>query len=212
MVVARALQRARSSHPGLELDGSAVAGLPADVLMEFSDVVDLIVVADDEHRAPALPATVAALVSRTHCPVVVVPSGHPQAEQDARPVTVLVDEMGLPQTAIAFGLREAALRRTSLRVAQYWSDLHAQGPLTAETIADHQRQLDLQIADLRESNPELAVIGELLLQDSTQALRRVRSGSQLLITIRSSRHLAALIAPDDPRRCPVAVVPEQSGH
>src|ERR1019366_9628165 len=96
---------------------------------------------------------------------------------------------------IAFALDEASRRHTTLRVAQYWSDIHADFPMSGELLADRQRQLDTKLADLHNQNPAVGVIGELLLDDSPHALSAQRGTSQLLVVSAASRHLAALLRP-----------------
>src|SRR3954470_24661571 len=48
-VVAQAVQRASEGHHALEVGGSAIGGLPDDVLIELGSVVDVLVIGDDSH-------------------------------------------------------------------------------------------------------------------------------------------------------------------
>jgi len=210
LVISRACQRTRYSHPGLAVDGSAVPGDAADILEEFSDVLDLIVIGqgkDDEDSRAEAGHTATDFVRRSRCPIVVVPGDYDPTGDARAPVTALLDSMSVPTGIIEFGLSEAARRGTTLCVAQYWSGLHADEPASAEIIASHQEILDLQLSDIRESHPEVAMMSELLLQDSPAALAGVRAASQLIIVPSCSRHLPTLLDAPMPARCPTLVLP-----
>ena len=211
-VVARALEKARAASPKLEVAGSAVAGMPEDVLVEFSGVVDLEVIGEDEvHRRPTR-TTTSRLLRSARCPVAVVPHDYGSRPVDARlPVTVVVDTLDLPSMLLERGLREAQRRSTSLRVAHVWGALHEEGPWTAELLANRQAQLDMQLADWRGTRPAGGIVGELLVDDGPQALVALRVDSQLfVVSARSTR----LLGPTDESvasRCAVIVIPDSEG-
>ena len=120
-VVAQAMQRARPARTALAVDGSAIAGLPEDVLLELSNVVDLIVMGDDAGAPEGIRKISWRVQDRAHCPVVCVPAGARRIPD--RPVTVIADERGPSAAAMAFG-SEAALRHgVGLRVARIEHDL-----------------------------------------------------------------------------------------
>lgn len=204
LLVARVVQRLHHSHPTLAVDGSAVPGDPVEVLVEFSEVVDLVVIGRD---AAASCQTAARTVQRASCPVAVVPSGYRPRADDDRPVTLLMDGGTLPGEVLEVGLRQAARLRTCLCLAQFWSALHDEPPSSAELIADQQMQLDQQLAAVGRTDPEVPLASELLLRDDAQALDDLRSASQLLVLSASAVQLPRLLAPEPVERCPTLIVP-----
>ncbi|MDQ2846835.1 MAG: universal stress protein [Actinomycetota bacterium] len=207
MVVARALRPIHHRRPSVRAEGSAVAGLPGDVLTEFSEVVDLVIVGDDRLPPMASAGTTATLVRRSTCPVVVVPASYQRVVDDARPVIALVYELGLRSPVISFALDEAARLGTTLKVAQYWLDLPTDLPITSELLADRQQQLDMELADLRERVPSVGVIGEIILADTPLMLEEQRRACQLLAVSSASRHLGELLRLRGRSNTPVVVVP-----
>ena len=121
-------------------------------------------------------------------------------------MTVLVDELGLPDAALAFGLAEAERRGVSLVVAQFWSALHEEGPRSVELLASRQEMLSEELIGWRDRAESVGVIGELLLDDTDQTLARLRSTSQLIVVPAQSAHLGHVLARGD-GCCPTAVVP-----
>jgi nucleotide-binding universal stress UspA family protein len=207
-VVSRALQQLRSVRPDVRVDGSAVRGAAADVLTEFSDVVDLVVLGEDEAQHRSLGMTTRRVLGYAKCPVVVVPADYADHQVDPRlPVTVAVDTLDLPSTLLEVGLHEASRRRTALRVAHIWSALHEEPPWTAELVANRQAQLDMQLSDWRGSRPIGGLVGELMIDDSPDALAELRVGSQLLVVSSTS---IRLLGPSDAgkHRCPALIIPD----
>src|SRR4051812_36646552 len=92
-VVAQAVQRASEGHDDLEIGGSAIGGLPDDVLIELGSVVGLIVIGDDSYD-PMIARKISTRVQdHARCPVICVPRNYFHAE-DGRPVTVVADQQG----------------------------------------------------------------------------------------------------------------------
>jgi nucleotide-binding universal stress UspA family protein len=211
-VVARVLQKARLSHPGLDVAGSAVAGIPEDVLAEFSEVVDLEVIGEDEAHRRLARTTTSRLLRCAKCPVAVVPHDYGTRSVDPQlPVTVVVDTLDLPSMLLERGLQEARRRRTSLRVAHVWSALHEEGPWTSELLANRQAQLDMQLADWRGTRPSGGIVGELLVDDGPEALLALRVDSQLFVVSARSTRLLGPIDESVAGRCAVIVMPDPDG-
>lgn len=178
--------------------------------MEFSDIVDLLVLGEDDVNAFGVAqrrTTTGQVMRGARCPVVSVPHGYRREDVDPRsPVTVVVDTLDLPLTALEFGFVEADRRDTSLCVAQFWAALHEEGPCTAELIADRQRQLDTQLGDWQPRWPSVGIIGELRLDDGEATLRELRTTSQLLVVPIGSAHLLASLG-CSPTGCATVLVP-----
>jgi hypothetical protein len=211
-VISRSLQKMRSSNPTLDVGGSAVGGIPDDVLVEFSEVVDLEVIGEDASRGRITRTTTSRLLPKARCPVVVVPHDYGQLPvEPLLPVTVVVDTLDLPSTLLEQGLREALRRGTSLRVAHVWSALHEEGPWTAELFANRQAQLDMQLADWHGSRPSGGIVGELLVDDGPEALLGLRVDSQLLVVSAGSTRLLGPTDESVAGRCPAIVIPDPDG-
>jgi nucleotide-binding universal stress UspA family protein len=207
--LARALQRVRAAHGRIEIDGSVVAGVPADVLHEFSAIVSLVVVSEDRVGAAVRHRTAELLAHSSLCPVVVVRPNYEAASADAdRPVTLLIDTAAVPLATLGFARAEAARRETSLCVAQSWSALHEAGPVTAEFLAERQQQLDEQLAAPGDGPQPRGVFSELLLDDFDDTVIRLRRASQLVVVASTSNRMARLTGPSESSCCPVAIVPE----
>ena len=202
-VVAQAVQRAHEGHAGLELGGSAIGGLPDDVLIELSHVVDLLVVGDDSHDPLVVRKITTRVQDHAHCPLVCVPRDYfPPAEP--RPVTVVADERGLLEPVLAFAAGLARRRGVGLQVSRAWSSLH-EGRLTGPGwLAEQQELLDAQLAGWRVACPDLPVTARLDLGYSW--LDRLRASSSALVT--SARSVDLVRSPSDPvHSCPVVTLP-----
>lgn len=202
-VVTQAVQRVRAGNYGVACGGWPIAGLPADVLHELSDVVDLIVIGDDAASARARTITWR-IQDRAHCPVVSVPP-NARAVPDARPVTVLAGDRGLSEAALRFGA-EAALRHgVGLEVSRAWSALHrgpARGPMW---LAEQQAELDAQLAGWRAAYPGLPVVARIELDDRWAP--RLHGTSSLLVAPSSVVPLLRAGTDGLPAPCPIAVIP-----
>lgn len=204
-IVIQAVRRAASRRSDRVCGGSAIAGLPEDVLLALSGVVDLIVMGDDSERSDAVRKITWRVQDRARCPVVCVP-GRPHRLRD-RPVTVVADERGLPEAALAFAA-EAALRHgVGLEVSRAWSALHEPPPESAEWLAGQQEELDAQLADWRARYRSLPVVARIELDDTW--LERLRRGSSLLVAPSSAAALLRSRPIDHTAPCPVAIVPER---
>ncbi len=202
-VIAQAVQRAHEGHTGLEVGGSAIGGLPDDVLIELSHVVDLLVIGDDSHDPLIARKITTRVQEHTYCPLVCVPRDYfPSAAP--RPVTVVADDAGLLEPVLAFATAVARRRGVGLQVSRAWSSLH-EGRVTGPGwLAEQQSELDAQLAGWRAACPDVAVSARLELGYSW--LDRLRAASSLLVT--STRSVDLVRSPGDgDASCPVAIVP-----
>jgi hypothetical protein len=111
--VARSMQRLRTMRVDLEVGGSAVAGLADDVLVEFSQVVDLVVMGDDTTDSPRGHRLTWRVRDLAACPVISVPrtvAGFPEH------VSVVVDERGPVPETLRFATEWAQRHAVDLRV------------------------------------------------------------------------------------------------
>lgn len=203
-VVAQAVQRASEAHHGLEVGGSAIGGLPDDVLIELGSVVDLIVIGDDSHDPLVARKISTRVQDHARCPIVSVPRDY-FAGDDERPVTVVADDRGLVEPVMTFAADLARRRHRTLQVSRAWSSLHEGKVAGPGWLAEQQEELDEQLAGWRAAYPELAVTARLELGYSW--LDRLRAVSSLLVT--AARSVDLVRSPSDPlHSCPIAVVPE----
>lgn len=203
-VVAQAVQRATETHRGLEVGGSAVAGLADDVLIELSGVVDLLVIGDDTDDPLVTRKITSRVQDHTHCPVVSVPPDY-QPDDDDRPVTVVVDEFGLSEEVMTFAAELAIRHERTLQVSRAWSALH-EGRLDGPGwLAEQQEELDAQLAAFQAAYPRLGLAARLELGYAW--LNRLRCVSSVLVT--GARSADLLRTPGDgPHNCAVAIVPD----
>jgi len=203
-VVAQAVQRAHEGHAGLEVGGSAIGGLPDDVLIELSHVVDLLVIGDDSHDPLIARKITTRVQAHAHCPLVCVPRDYfpPVA---ARPITVVADDRGLLEPVLAFATSLARRAGVGLQVSRAWSSLHEGRVNGPGWLAEQQEELDVQLAGWRGAHPDVPVVARLELGYSW--LDRLRAASSILVT--STRSVDLVRSPGDPvHSCPVAIVPE----
>jgi nucleotide-binding universal stress UspA family protein len=200
LLLARALQRVQAAHGKIEIDGSVVAGVPADVLVEFSALVQLVVVSEDSAGTASRHRTAETLAHSSLCPVAIVqPSYKAEPSDTDRPVTLMIDAAVIPLAALEFARAEAARLETSLCVAQSWSALHEDRPITAERLAEHQTQLDSQLTSPAQGPGPRGVFSELMLDDFDDTVIRLRRSSQILLVPSTSCRMARLTGPSQHR-------------
>jgi hypothetical protein len=203
-VLAQSLQRVRSAHGEVLVGGSVIAGLPDDVLIELSSVVDLVVIGDDS-AAPSDPRRISwRIQDAARCPVVCVPWWY-EPRSDARPVRVVAGEDGLSGSVLDFAAAAASRRGVGLEVSRPWSALHADGLDGAGWLAEQQEELDAQVADLRLQHPQLAITARIELGDHWPDV--LRASASLLVT---SAYAGSLLRSTETSAhgCPIAIVPD----
>ena len=208
VALARVLQRTRAQHPDVHVEGSVVAGLTADVLIEFSAVVDRIVVTEDRENASMLHQVAHRLAGSARCPTVVVsPAFDPAVVSDTAPVTLLADSTVLPEVAVEFAYAAAVRKGVPLCVAQAWATWPDSCPIMAESIAERQQLLDEQL--VRFEQP-VGVLSQLIRDDIDTAVAELRKASSSLVVGSNLGHLGRLTGPSAPGSAPLIVVPEPS--
>jgi hypothetical protein len=205
-VVAQAVRRTATDHAGLRVAGSAIAGLPDDMLQEFSSVVDVLVIGDDSEAPAGRPRVSWKVQDVADCPVVSVPHGY-RSKHDHGPVTVVAGERGLSAAAMHFAADAATRRDVTLMVSRTWQSLHEGDHPGPEWLAAQQEELDTQLADWRARYPHLAIVARIELDSDW--LDRLRSGSSLLVAGRGSADAVRSNGPPRSRACPTVVVPER---
>jgi hypothetical protein len=201
-VTAQAVQRARTACPGVLVDGSTIQGLPADVLHEFSAVADVLVIGDDSIDPTEVRKIAWRVQDHARCPVVSVPRHYEPSKAD-EPVTVVVDETGLAESAMRFAAREAIRHDVTLQVSRSWTSLHEGDKDGATWLAHQQEELDSQVADWRDRYPQLPIVARIELDDDW--LVRVAARSSLLVA--PVRAAPLLRSGAGASGCPTAIVP-----
>lgn len=197
---ARATQRARMMRVDLKVDGSAVAGLPDDVLIEFSQVVDLLVIGDDSADEPRSGHRIARRVQDlAACPVISVPRAGGRFDA---PVTIVVDDRGLERGPLSFALDWAQRHGVNVRVCQAW---RVRGAVSSMSLAHHAEELDVQLADWQERYPDVGLTTLIVTADDWAA--RVAAASSLLVTARGAPRAVVAAAAGESPACATAVVP-----
>ena len=199
--VAQAQQRARTMRVDLEVGGSAVAGLPDDVLIEFSQVVDLLVIGDDSAEPRGGLRVAWRVPDLAACPVVCVP---PAGARFDAPVTVVLDERGLVPRTLRFALEWAQRHDVNVRVLRPWSPLHDEAVSAPTWLAHRAEQLDTQLVDWQVCYPHVGMVASIETADDWEV--RARADSSLLVTTAGAP--ASVVSADgEPTQCATAVVP-----
>src|SRR3954447_3450621 len=130
-VVAQAVQRASEEHHDLEVGGSAIGGLPEDVLIELGSVVGLLVIGDDSHDPMVARKISTRVQDRARCPVVCVPRDYLPSTDD-RPVTVVADDQGVADPVLTFAAEFARPHHRTVQVGRVRSAAHEPNPAGPE--------------------------------------------------------------------------------
>lgn len=200
--VAQAMQRARTMRVDLDVGGSAVAGLPDDVLIEISQVVDLLVIGDDSaDPAPAGHRVTWRVQDLAACPVVSVPRA---GARFTAPVTVVVDERGLMARVLRFALEWAERHGVNVRVCRTWSSFH-DGAVGPTWLAHHAEELDVQLVDWQARYPHVGLTTSIETADDWPA--RIAADSSLIVSAADADLSVLVPEPRESLSCATAVVP-----
>lgn len=204
-IAATAVQRLRAMRPGLTVDGSAIAGLPSDVVIELSSVVDVVVVgADRPGRSIGTRHVALRVQEHARCPVVCVPAGH-RLPDDGPPVTVVAGADGIPEAAMRFAAGYAHRHGVALQVSRAWADLHEGDRPGATWLAHQQEELDAQLASWRAAHPYVPISARIELEDDW--LPGLAAHSGLLVVPGGSLAVDQRSADPAWLHCPTVVVP-----
>ncbi|MFE5587644.1 universal stress protein [Kitasatospora sp. NPDC056531] len=160
-ILAEAVAIAKESHPGLEVESDQVPGSPAEVLRDASERARCMVLGarSEGGLGNLLMGSVSLQVAgHAACPVVVVgaiTTGHGQ-------VLVGTDGSEHSAAALEFAFEEASLRGDRVHALRAWSmpitpEPSEAGPSPDAVESDHRRQLDDQLAPLRQRYPGVEV-------------------------------------------------------
>ncbi|MBO1413084.1 universal stress protein [Streptomyces sp. FH025] len=156
-ILAEAVAIAKENHPDLEVESDQVSGSPAEVLRGASERARCVVLGarGEGGLGNLLMGSVSLQVAgHASCPVVVVgaiTTGH-------RRILVGTDGSEHSAAAMEFAFEEASLRNDRVHALHAWSmpatpESSEAGPSVEEAEADHRRQLDAQLAPLRQRYP-----------------------------------------------------------
>jgi hypothetical protein len=209
-VAAQAAQRAHVRETGVQLEAAAIAGRPEDVFVELSEIVDLLVIGDSATVARQHPHIAQHIRSNARCPVVTVTRGNqPRA---GLPVTVVLDELELPHPVLEFAADAAFRRGVALHVSRAWRVYGCTDTFSAESLAEQQEELDIQLAPLAEEF-DLPIVSRIELGDGW--MRELRDMSSVVVTGQHSGLFAAAHPEATSPGCPTVVVPDHGrgqGH
>ena len=201
--VCAAVEHGSRQRSSVAIIGAPRAGSAEHVLQAESENLALLVLGDDEPATPH--RRIASHLRRTaHCPVVCVPRGTEIFE--GLPLTVAADDLGLSDQVLEFAAQYADRHQVPLDIARTWRSLHRDVPADAATLAEEHTQLDEELAGLRRSYRNLAVVSRIELDD--RWLERVRAHSSLVVVNRATAERLGMTSPLPDPLCPVAFIPD----
>lgn len=220
---AEAILRERAPGTGVELH--RLEGGTANALTEFADEADLLVVGiNPGHpiRATVAGALPLRLSTFSRVPVTMVPAGWVAAND---PVTVGVAADESSGAALAFGVREAKVTSTTLRLVHSWlmptpsfSGNTVLVQTTDSVMAEHREVLEHALAWVLERHATLPIQTELVRDSRSAALLRFAGRSSMLVI---GTHHKGILAGGVlgsvgqevlwHAECPVTVVPNEAG-
>ena len=168
-IVAVAADRARELEPRVSVHTKVTLGDPPHVLTEAAESASLVVVGA-RGRSPVaallLGSVSLSLITRVHCPVVVVRAGTDLSDDGVRAIVVGVDGTRASKTAVEFAFRQASYDGVPLTIAHAtWDPLpFAAAMEQALTQAEKEDLLEREelpvaetIAGLSEKYPDVLV-------------------------------------------------------
>lgn len=201
-VLTLAIRRARTMRVDLTVGGSTVAGLPDDVLVEYSRVVDLLVIGDDSTDPQPVGRRITRRVQDVAgCPVISVP--RTGGRFDA-PVSVLLDERGIVPEVLRFATEWAERHGVNLRVCRNWSSAD-RGEISATSLAHQAEAMDVQLADWQMRFPHVGMTGAI--ETSGEWPSRTAAKSSLLVVAAGSDRSVNPAPIAGSPACTLAVIP-----
>lgn len=236
VLVDKGVDLARTTVPGLQVDGQTTVGRPIGSLVEASRIADLMVLGSRGHgtlRNLVVASVSESVASHAHCPVVIV-GGHRAVVPDRdHPVVVGVDGSAASRAAVEFAASSAETSSAPLVVVCAWNDvarysrwvsvdtrvvIDRDGLLPAERKAARD-VLDAAAAHVRARHPDVPVTCRLV-EGTPAAVLLLAGGDAGLIVVGTRGHgaLAGLLlgsvshAVAHGSQRPVAVVRASSGN
>ncbi len=224
-VLDHSVERARASHPDIEVVGELQAGPPASILVEASETAAMLVVGTDGVNALSeliLGSISIQCVTHAPCPVAVVPHTATTHEVDGHDprVVVGIDGSEVSVQAAQAAFEAASLRGIGLTLLHIWNGptIDPAGMTLPNALTDgamDEERLDMAetVAGLREQFPDVAVEEHFEHGNASKVLAEV-SGNAELVVVGSRGHggLSRLVLGSTSHsllqhsRCPVLVV------
>lgn len=209
-----------AARTGRTVHGEVFDGPPALVLQERSAEAGMLVLGSRGHGGfggLVVGSTAVAVSAHAHCPVIVVREGTPVA---AGPVLVGVDGSPSSTAALAFAVERAAQREAPLRVLRAWEPPGERWVPPdfdpAEVTAAEQAAVETELAQWRESFPDLAIEVQVTPGQPAALLVEASREAQLVVVgTRGRGGLRGMLLGSVSQqlihhaRCPVAVVRER---
>ncbi len=218
-VVTQMAELARELDADVDVDGEAIDGRAADVLIDQSTYASRIVLGSRLHKALGsvmLGSVSAAVAARASCPTVVVrgPSGSPQS---GAAVVAGVDGTQASETVLEFGFDHASWHHLPLRAVLCWHpDLFAVLTGRPEPPAPKHVEawLSETLAGWREKYPDVETYPQVVREHSPDGLLLASRSQHLLVVGSRGRHAMAGTLLGSVSQgvlhhatCPVAVIP-----
>lgn len=219
-LVRTAAADAAAKRPGLTVHGEVFDGPPALVLQERSAEAGMLVLGSRGHGGfggLVVGSTAVAVSAHAHCPVIVVREGTSAA---TGPVLVGVDGSPSSTQALGFAVERAAQREAPLRVLRVWEPPGERWVPPdfdpAEVTASERAAVETELAQWRESFPDLAV--EIQVAPGNPAALLVEASREAQLAVVGTRGrggLRGMLLGSVSQqlihhaRCPVAVVRER---
>lgn len=174
----------------LEVDSAVRIGAPSSVMLEASEVADLVVIGSRGHggfRGLLLGSVGAQVAAHAGCPVAVI---REPADLGATTVVVGIDGSPAAEAALTFAFDEASRRGWTLQAIHAWDvpayDLlivpNGPVPVPLRDVADDEVRLTAEVlAGFRDDYPDVDVVESLVRAPAVQALLDAAAGAALLV-------------------------------
>ncbi len=176
---------AEEGFPSERVTSEVLVGPPGQVLAEQSEKAAMMVVGRRSVRGLErmfVGSTSVSVAALARCPVIVISGAvTPQETGHLRVVAVAVNSGPSNVPALAWGFREASLRKARLRVVHVVPEAFAAGATGPSAMAAATAKLDEQLAPFRKENKDVTVEVEFLLGTPVNELVGVSKVVDLLI-------------------------------
>lgn len=189
-VTLRALNHVRVAVPDLRVGSTDVEGRTPDVLVEASEVADLVVVGTRGRgaaRSAIAGSTSVELAAKSHCPVVVIRAD--EAEPDGGGVVVGIDGSAASRRAVRVAAQEASLRGVPLIAVHAWTMPFQPDGVGGVALVPDVRTIEQEarvvlaesLAGYEEEFPDVDIARRVVEEDPVSALVEAAEDAQLLV-------------------------------